>query len=270
MAVASAFATAALCGGAAAYAGATGFPAGSLAGKIVKMYGREHGLCAIIGVGQKDAAQLAAELAASGKILVHGIALDAESLRRAREAISSRGADGFATIEELSLSPLPYRDNLVNLMIVPDLAGASAAGFTKSEALRAVAPLGTLCIRSQGKWTVTKKEIPAGMDEWTHNIHGPDGNRASKDKVVSFPVGYRWHGGLPFNINNRQRQGNRYSATCGMAVVGGRCFTFSDSVIENLKGAYFLGQRLDQYVTARDAFNGLFLALSRLCRRHVA
>jgi len=223
------------------------------------MHGKSPGLCAVIGMSHTDAAPLAAELALSGRILVHGIALDDKSLLQAREVISRHGAEGFAAVEKLSLTPLPYRDNLVNIMVVPDLAEASAAGFSNEEALRAVAPLGKLCIRNAGKWSVTKKDIPAGMDEWTHNVHGPDGNRRSQDKIVSFPVGYRWHGGLPFNIDTRLRHGNRYSATRGMAVSGGRCFTFSDSVIENLKDAYFQGQELDQYVTARDAFNGMFL-----------
>jgi len=232
--------------------------------EILALYGREHGLCAVIGVSNKEAAELAADLASSGKMLVHGIAFDDESLLQARGVIGARGLQGFATIEKLALTPMPYRENLVNLMVVPDLAAAKAAGFSRDEALAVVAPLGKLCIREQGKWSVTAKSKPAGMDEWTHNVHGPDGNRASQDKLVTFPVGYRWHGGLPFNINNRKRQGNRYSATRALAVSGGRCYTFSDSVIDNLKGAYFLGQELDQYVTARDAYNGLFLWRRRI------
>jgi len=249
-----------LCSGASdsAWAG-TGESTESRSRRIIDLHGESPGLCAVIGMSHPDAAQLAAELALSGRLLVHGIAFDDESLLAAREVISRHGAEGFAAIEKLSVTPLPYRDNLVNIMVVPDLAAATATGFSHDEALRAVAPLGKLCIRKAGTWRVTEKDMPTGMDEWTHNIHGPDGNRLSQDKVVSFPVGYRWHGGLPFNIDNKLRHGNRYSATRGMAVSCGRCFTFSDSVIENLKGAYFQGQELDQYVTARDAFNGMLL-----------
>lgn len=248
------------------YAAPARVPSGALSAEVAEMYGRTNGLCAVIGVDSVEAAQLVADLALPGEMLVHGIALDDDSLRQARDVVSSLAVDGFATIEKLPLEPLPYRRDLVNLMVVPDLAAASAAGFTTGEALRALAPLGKLCIRSQGTWTVTDKAVSPGMDEWTHNVHGPDGNRASRDSVVGFPVGYRWHAGLPFNINNRVRQANRYAATRGLAVTGGRCFTLTDSEVDNLRGAYFLGQDLDQYVTARDAFNGMFLWRKNLGR----
>lgn len=237
-----------------------------LSAEVVKLCGRDQGLFAVVGVGDADAVKLTCGLAGTGRILVHGIALTDASLTEARSAIRAAGVAGFASVEKLALSPIPYRDNVVNVMVVPDLAAAQATGFSQAEALKAVAPLGKLCVRTGGTWTVTEREMPTGMDEWTHNIHGPDGNRVSNDTVVGFPVGYRWHAGLPFNINNRKRQGNRYSSTRGMAISGGRCFTFSDSEIDNLKGAYFLGQELDQYVTARDAFNGTFLWRKKIGR----
>ncbi len=233
---------------------------------VMRMYGREHGFCVVVGVQTDKAVRLAADLAASGKLLVHAISLDDASLLKARRQINARGLQGFAVVEKLPLAPMPYRDNLINIMIVPDLAQVAAAGFSKQNALRVVAPFGKLCIYDKGRWNVTEKSVPQGMDEWTHNVHGPDGNRVSHDTVVRFPVGYRWHGGLPFNINNRLRQGNRYSATRGMAVAAGRVFTFSDSVVDNLKPAYFQGQGLDQYVTARDAFSGLLLWRKKIGR----
>jgi len=217
------------------------------------------GLCVILGGDNADFTKLAVALAQPGKLLVHGIVSSDKALSEARNLISASNIDGFVSVEKLPLNPLPYRNNLVNIMIVPDLKVAEKAGYSAQEAMRALAPFGKRYVVNQGKLQITDKKVHPGMDEWTHNMHGPDGNRASEDTVVSYPFGFRWHGGLTFNINNRKRQGNRYSSTRGMAVANGRCFTFSDSVIENLGPAYFLGQNLDQYVTARDAFSGLFL-----------
>jgi len=227
--------------------------------EIIQLAGRDHGLCVIIGCGGKKSPALAAELAASGKMLVHGIALDDASLGRARTALSAAGVHGLATVERLPLSPLPYRDNLVNMLVVMDWGRAASAGLTKEEALRVVAPHGKLCMRKEGKWDVAEKPMPKEMDEWTHPTHGPDGNCVSMDTVVHFPVGFRWQMGLPMNLRNPKRAANAWSSTRGIALTGGRCFTLSASVMENLAPAYFSEHGMDQYVTARDAFNGLFL-----------
>jgi hypothetical protein len=80
--------------------------------EVLKTAGVDHGLCIIIGCGDENAPALAAELAASGRMLVHGIALDDGSLARAASAISAAGVDGLATVEKSPLDPLPYRDNL--------------------------------------------------------------------------------------------------------------------------------------------------------------
>jgi outer membrane protein assembly factor BamB len=230
-----------------------------MARTVMQLAERDHGLCGIIGTGTPQVTELATDLAATGRMVVHVIALDASSVGQFEGAAQTRGLAGVVTAERLVVQPLPYRDDLLSLLIVPDAAQAKAAGLTRAEALRVVAPFGCLCIRDGGEWQITRKPVAPGMDEWTHNVHGPDGNRMSQDKVVSFPMGYRWHAGLPFNINNRERTENRYAATRGLAVTGGRCFAFSDSVIENLGGAYLQGQGKAQYVTARDAFNGMLL-----------
>jgi outer membrane protein assembly factor BamB len=237
---------------------------GELAGTITRLAERDHGLCAIVGTGSPETVELATDLAATGRMIVHIVALDEPSVMRFEKAVEGRGLAGIVTVERLVVQPLPYRDDLVNILVVPDGEQAKAAGITQAEALRVVAPFGSLCIREGGEWQVVRKPVSPGMDEWTHNVHGPDGNRMSADTVVSFPMGYRWHAGLPFNISNRERTENRYAATRGLAVTGGRCFAFSDSVIENLRGTYSQGQGKDQYVTARDAFNGMLLWRRRI------
>ena len=69
--------------------------------EIVKLSGVDHGLCVIIGCGDEKSPNLAAELAASEKFLVHGIALDDAALARASAAVSAAGVDGLATVEKL-------------------------------------------------------------------------------------------------------------------------------------------------------------------------
>jgi outer membrane protein assembly factor BamB len=226
---------------------------------VLRAYGRKDGLCVVIGCGGAAQRGLAADLPRSGRLLVHGIALDDASLQAARRAIANAGVEGLATVERLPVSPLPYRDNLANLIVVADPRAASAAGYTHQEAMRVLAPGGTLCVADDGKWLTSVKPMPADMDEWTHPSHGPDGNRVSADKVVRFPVGFRWHAGLPMNLYNPRQSGNVWATTRGLAVTGGRCFALSTSVLENLGPTFRSKHGLDHYVTARDAYNGLLL-----------
>ena len=220
--------------------------------------GLDRGLCAVVGAGDTAQPTLVAELA-SPTVLVHGIALDDAALARARQAVFAAQADGLASVEKLSLAPLPYRDHLVNFLVVADRAAAAAAGLTDAEMLRVLAPNGKLIVRDKDRWNVTVKPMPKEMDEWTHDRHGPDGTSVSNDTLVHFPVGYRWHAGLPMNLQNRKQPANVWSDTRGLALAGGRCFTLSSSVLENLGPTFASEHGIDQYVTCRDAFNGLLL-----------
>jgi outer membrane protein assembly factor BamB len=210
-----------------------------------------RGLCLVIGAGDAAMPALAANLAKRG-LLVHGIALDDAALARAHKDVAAAKVEGVASIEKLPLAPLPYRDNLANFVVV-----ASAGAVTEPEALRVLAPNGKLIVRKDGEWKTTVKAMPKEMDEWTHDTHGPDGTLVSNDKVVRFPVGYRWHAGLPMNLENKKQPANVWSDTRGLAITGGRCFTLSSTVLENLGPTFGSEHGIDQYVTCRDAFNGL-------------
>ncbi len=61
------------------------------------------------------------------------------------------------------------------------------------------------------------------------------------------------------NFDNPVRAANRYSSTRAMAVDDGRCFTFSEAVIENLGQSWKSPYGTEQALTCRDAFNGRFL-----------
>ena len=94
--------------------------------EVVKVSGRDAGLCVLIGCGAPDSPALAAELAASGKMAVHGIALDDASLARGRKAAGAAGVEGPAMIERLPLDPLAHRDNMANLVVADADAAAEA------------------------------------------------------------------------------------------------------------------------------------------------
>lgn len=221
----------------------------------------EHGLVVVIGCGDDACASMVADLAVGGHILVHGIALNDADLERARKAIITADVAGWAMVEKLPLHPLPYRDNLVDGIVVADPVVAAAAGYTTAEAMRVLAPYGRLCVKNGATWAVTTKPMPVAMDEWTHIYHGPDANRdASKDTVIKPPFGYKWNAGLPFNICNPKSSGDAWSNTRGMVMAGGRCFALTSAAIENLPAAYFMKHPpIDEYLVARNAFNGLLL-----------
>jgi outer membrane protein assembly factor BamB len=115
---------------------------------------------------------------------------------------------------------------------------------------RITRPGGVICIKKDGRWTKSVKPRPEGMDDWKHPNHGPDGNMVSADRVVQFPVGLRWLDGVPLNFN-------LWAACRGWVIADGRCFTLSTTELENIGPACFSPHSKQEYLTARDAFNGL-------------
>ena len=159
---------------------------------------------------------------------------------------------------------MPYRDNLLNALVVEDWARAKKRGLTKTQALRVVAPGGVLCLATRKGWQVVTKPRPAGMDEWTHNYRNAGGNcGTSDDTVVAWPFGVRWNEDLPFNISNRAMSSHQWTNTRGLAVADGRVYYVTTCARENLKGTYrqmhASNEIHDQYLIARDAWNGAFL-----------
>ena len=222
-----------------------------LAEEILELAGSKVGLCVHLGCGRQETAALTAELAAASRMLVHGVAVDDASCDRARRAIGERKLWGQASAERLLLRPLPHLRDLANLVVMEDFDGLAEQGLTWDEVQRIVAPGGRICMKKDGRWTATVKARPPEMDDWTHPAHGPDGNRVSQDRLACLPVGLRWLDGVPLNL------GETYADGRGWVVAGGRCFTLGPAVLENVAPAGFLKHRREEYLIARDAFNGL-------------
>jgi outer membrane protein assembly factor BamB len=219
---------------------------------LLKAAGVDAGLCVHLGCGREKTAALTADLAAESHLLVHGLALDAASLQRARKAIDDKGLNGRATVEKVPVNPLPYLPDLANVVVIEDFAALADRGLTMEEVNRVAAPGGAICVLKDGRWTKTVKPRPREMDDWTHPAHGPDASRVSADRAVGFPVGLRWQEGMPMNFN-------LWAACRAWVIAGGRCFTLSTTEYENLGPASFSKHKMEEYVSARDAFNGLLL-----------
>ncbi len=220
----------------------------------------DGGVIAVLGCGEKTAPGVAAGLGRSGNSVVHAIVGSAAELAAFNKAIAAAGVKGIVSAEQLGLAPLPYRDNLVNTLVIMDADKAKAAGLSVEEARRCVAPFGTLVTCRGGK--IAKTEViplPEEMDVWTHRYYRADGIPSSSDKVFDLPLGFKWNAGLPMNFDNPVRAANRYSSTRAMVVDDGRCFTFSEAVYENLGQSWKSQYGTEQALTCRDAFNGRFL-----------
>ncbi|MDP6543447.1 MAG: PQQ-binding-like beta-propeller repeat protein [Phycisphaerae bacterium] len=228
--------------------------------KILDSYGETSGLFVVVACGDPAAAQLATDLGKNGNSLVHVIASKKGEVADINKAIAAAGVKGCVTAEQLSLTKLPYRDYMVNVLVVMDLAKATKSGFSAKEAKRCLAPNGRLITCAGGKIkNIEEIPLPKKMDIWTHQYHGADGVPVSTDTVFDLPVGFRWNAGLPMNFNNPVRAANRYSSTRALLLNDGRCFSFSTGVVENLGAGWKSKYGTAQYLTCRDAFNGRML-----------
>ncbi len=207
-----------------------------LAEKIVRSAGIRAGL--VVHLNCTDG-KLTAALANRGRFVVHGLAPTRDATEEARRYIQSRDLHGTVSVEHGSLSRLPYVDNLVNLVVVDDLADAQKKGLTLKEVMRVLCPGGVAYLgRKDGPETVTRKTRPAEMDEWTHWLHGVEANNLSSDSLAGPASRLQWIDGPIWMIGPNVTE----------LFANGRGF----NVIRDLKGRW-------TRLIARDAYNGLEL-----------
>jgi len=217
------------------------------ADSIFKAVGKKVGLIVHLGAGSKGSAGLTAALTQKSGMPVHGLALDDTAVNRVRKAILALDCSGRAMVEKLPGDTLPYQSGLATVVVVENMASLTEQGISREEFLRVLAPNGKLCEKKGGQWVVTVKPRPKEMDDWTHPHHGPDGNLASADRALSFPVSLRWVAGTPF-----MRGGfGSCAATRAVVLAGGRCFTVSVDDPGNRKS-----KRQNAFLLARDAYSG--------------
>ena len=58
--------------------------------------------------------------------------------------------------------------------------------LSADEITRVLVPNGVAYVREGTTWKKTIKPRPKNIDEWTHYLHGSDGNAVAHDDVVAF------------------------------------------------------------------------------------
>jgi len=222
-------------------------PEQELARQIIEASGVRGGLVVHLGCGD---GRLTAALRQDDGYMVQGLDSDADRVRQAREHVRSLGIYGPVSIERFDGDRLPYIDNLVNLVVMRD------AGYEirDEEIMRALAPGGVLLkispeTRNPKPEICVRKPWPDAIDEWTHWLHGPDGNAVADDRVVAPPRRVQW-----LAPPRWQRHHEASPSLSAMVSSGGRVFAI---INEALTGIDAMPDRWT--VVARDAFNGKLL-----------
>jgi len=140
-----------------AIAGSALPPEAQRAKQILDATGVRGGLLVHVGCGD---GRLTAALHAGPSYLVQGLDTDARAVRQAREHVQKLGVYGPVSVELFDGKRLPYAENLVNLVVAEDLGGVAT-----EEAMRVLAPGGTLYARQGGRWTKSVKPHPQNTDE---------------------------------------------------------------------------------------------------------
>lgn len=198
------------------------------------------GFCVIIGDYDGE---LTSAAAANLDLLIHRLEPDSGRVIEARNELSDSGQYGRVSVERWQDRLLPYNDNLVNLIVAGD-----QGHILHSEIMRSLCPNGVAWIRDGDTWQRHTKQRPAGMDEWTHQWHGPDGSLISEDTLVGVPTGLQWLSGPLLPLAGRK------SSTQSLVTSGGRNFYITQNVLSNIGR-----ESMPQHLVARDAWNGLVL-----------
>ncbi|MHC4743520.1 MAG: outer membrane protein assembly factor BamB family protein [Planctomycetota bacterium] len=209
--------------------------------KILKETGTKGGLIVHLGCGD---GRLTRALLAGDSYLVHGLDTDQTHIDTARKNLASKKAYGKVSVDAYDGKHLPYAENLVNLIVVEDVASVST-----DELMRVLAPNGVAYIKKNNRWEKAVKPWPEAIDQWTHYLYDPTNNAVSRDKAVGPPNHLRW-AGLP----KFARAHEQLASISAIVTANGRLFYIIDE-----------GPRADirlptQWrLVARDAFNGVIL-----------
>lgn len=202
------------------------------------LYGIQGGL--VVCIGTDAAEQVSTEWKTAGYMFQCLETSDA-NVSSLRKKIQSAECYGKVSAIKFDGTILPYADNMINLLVI-----STATNLQQSEINRALAPNGIALVNGK---KVTKP-WPADLDEWTHWLHGPDGNPVARDRNVGPPRQLQWIA-KPYWA----RLHDAPSSTSAMVTSAGRIFYIGD---EGVAGTY---DKLEDkwFLIARDAFNGTLL-----------
>lgn len=217
-------------------------PESKQAQTILEATGVQGGLIVHVGCGEGG---LTIALRANDRYVVHGLDADAACVAKDRERAISLGVEGPVSFDVFTGGRLPLIDNTANLVVCENLGGVSM-----SDVERVLVPGGVVYAKSGDKWAKTVKPRPKEIDEWTHFLHGPDGNAVARDSVVDSPFHMQWVG------SPRHSKTHGHLSSVNVIVSsGGRLFYIVDEGLRALPES--LPSEWALY--ARDAFNGVVL-----------
>jgi len=223
------------------------------------------GICVLAGSSD---ANLAISLARDERFVLRALFHDQAELQHAREAIQGQGLYGRVSAERSDLKHLPYVDNLINVLIV---SRTESNRLPLQELKRVLAPLGVAYLGGQTKglaaalesaglrslgavdgWIKVTKPWPDEIDEWTHHLHGPDGNAVADDVRVGPPEHYQWIADPVWAQSHESDSSFRCLVTAA-----GRLYYIVNEAPTSMAGPESPPDKW--LLTARDAFNGTLL-----------
>lgn len=213
--------------------------------EILRLAGTQGGLIVHVGCGD---GKLTAALRANDRCLVQGLEISPAQVELARDNIRASGKYGPVSAIIWDGKRLPFADNLANLILV---SGGNTV--ERGELLRALAPNGVVLfdnpkVKLQDSKLV--KPWPAEIDQWTHWLHGPDGNAVAHDHVAGPPRGMQWIAGPLWS-----RHHNAVPSITAQVTANGRLFYLVDEAPASMDNT-----APDKWaLVARDAFNGVWL-----------
>ncbi len=209
----------------------------------------------LVYVGCEDEA-FAASLGMDHSFVVQGLTENPAVLAAAREQVMSAERYGPVSIAQFDGRNLPYVDGMVNLLLI-----SKPGKLTRDEITRVLAPKGlallknnvqipglkTRSLKTMDGWTIYEKPWPEAMDEWTHYLHDSCGTSLSNDLIAGQPKGLRWTCG-PFWARSHEHTASMNA----MVSAGGKIFYVMDE-----GSTESIQLPAENYLTARDAFNGV-------------
>ena len=189
--------------------------------------------------------RLTAALCANERHLVYGLGVNMADVSKARQTAARAGLSERVWVDCLENDRLPFAESMVNLLVSENLNG-----IPMEEVMRVLVPNGVAYLRQGEKWIKTIKPRPAEIDEWTHWLHGPDGNAVAKDLIAGPPQRLKWIAAPLWS-----RSHDSVPSVTSMVSANGRLFYIVDEAPASMDGS-----APDKWaLVARDAFNGLEL-----------
>ena len=243
---------------------AMGLRAADLPGEILQESGWTGGVAVCVGYDE------AGPISPLPGFRTQLLESDSQSVARARTRVIAEKVGDKVTVKRWEHGFLPYADNLVNVIIYRYGAGGEEAAAVKEEIRRVLVPGGVAAIRKQGNdgliaafsnplkelengWVLFTEPTRTDTDDWSHWLHGADGNPVAADQVSGPPRRIQW-AATPL----RCRSHDVGLSMTGMVTGGGRLFYIADDGPVGMQDHQTHG--LETWMLfCRDAYNGVLL-----------